>query len=100
MSTSNQYLPEDAPMFWDSPVKSLEKQALEPILALEEMRETNFSKEEILVEVVNRLKGIPKYASLFQAAFPEPDPINADNIGKSIATFERLNNCQCGLINI
>jgi len=30
--------PDEAQMFWDNRVKSLESQALEPLLAMEEMR--------------------------------------------------------------
>ncbi len=89
ISTSNRYDPENAPMFWDLRVNSLEKQAVEPILALEEMRGLNYEKPEILLEVVNRLKNIPEYVSLFKEAFDETEPISEQNIGKAIAAFER-----------
>ncbi len=87
--TSNGYKPEEAPMFWDSRVRSLETQAIEPIKALEEMRGTNFSDVKILEIVVDRLKSIPKYRSLFQDAFDEKESITVENIGKSLAAFER-----------
>jgi len=85
----NNYLPEDAPMFWDLRAKSLEAQAILPILAFEEMRGKNFAEDEILNEVIKRLKSIPEYAASFQKAFKEEDPINEKNIGKAIAAFER-----------
>ncbi len=89
ISTLNSYQPEEAPMFWDSRVKSLETQAIEPIKALEEMRGAHFTDVDILEKVVNRLKSIPEYQKLFKKAFPESDSISIENIGKAIADFER-----------
>ena len=89
IDTTNSYLPDEAPMFWDMRASSLEEQALIPIQAFEEMRGTHFSENEILNEVVNRLKKNPEYVSLFQEAFDEPEPINEENLGKAIAAFER-----------
>ncbi|MFK7984115.1 MAG: cytochrome-c peroxidase, partial [Saprospiraceae bacterium] len=89
INTSNQYVPENAPMFWDVRTLSLENQAIEPIKALEEMRGTHFTEEEILVEVVNRIKALPEYQTLFTTAFTEDNPITTSNIGKAIAAFER-----------
>ncbi len=89
MDVYNKYDPENASMFWDERARSLEKQALEPIKALEEMRGTTFSEDEILEEVVNRLKEIPEYRGLFDKAFNEPDAITVDNMAKAIAAFER-----------
>lgn len=89
INTTDTYDPEQAPMFWDLRVTSLEKQAIEPILALEEMRGTHFSESEILEVVVRRLKKIPTYVELFRGAFDETDPINEVNLGKAIAAFER-----------
>jgi len=85
----NQYDPETAPMFWDVRANSLEEQALEPLKALEEMRGHNFSEEEIIIEVVNRLKLIPSYQQLFTEAFGDVDAINSQNLAKAIAAFER-----------
>ena len=89
IEVSNKYVPHEAPMFWDSRINSLEQQALEPIKSFEEMRGSNYSEHEILDEVVRRLKSIPEYQQLFNAAFDANDPVNATNIGKAIATFER-----------
>lgn len=85
----NQYVPENAPMFWDVRTLSLENQAIEPIKTLEEMRGTHFSEEEILVEVDRRIQEIPEYQTLFISAFDENNPITISNIGKAIAAFER-----------
>ena len=86
---NNKYEPEEAPMFWDDRVKSLEAQALEPIKALEEMRGRKYSEEEILDEVVTRLSAIAEYQRLFRAAFDDEPAINSVNLGKAIAAFER-----------
>jgi len=85
----NSYNPGEAPMFWDNRVNSLETQALEPIKALEEMRGSKFTEEEILGIVVDRLKAIPEYTQLFKTAFDEEDAISTTNLGKAIAAFER-----------
>lgn len=84
------YMPEEAPMFWDNRVNSLEKQALEPIKSFEEMRGTNYEEAEILNEVVSRLKAIPEYQRMFKEAFGTEESITVDNLGKAIASFERF----------
>ena len=89
IDTYKRYDPEQAPMFWDDRVKSLEDQAIEPIKTFEEMRGHDFSEAEILEIVVERLKNIPEYRALFEAAFQEEDVITVENLGKAIASFER-----------
>ncbi len=83
------YLPEEAPMFWDLRVNSLENQALEPIKTMEEMRGRNYREDEILDEVVARLQAIPEYRGLFAAAFSGDSTINQDRLAKALAAFER-----------
>ena len=85
----NRYEPEKAPMFWDMRVESLEKQALEPIKAFEEMRGHSYSEEEVLEVVIDRLAAIPEYQQLFMAAFGEKAAPNPNNLAKAIAAFER-----------
>ena len=85
----NRYEPEEAAMFWDLRVKSLELQAIEPIKTFEEMRGHDFSETEILEEVIARLKVIPEYERLFSEAFSEKEAITIENVGKAIAAFER-----------
>ncbi len=89
INTSGKYDPETSPMFWDSRVNSLEAQAIEPIKALEEMRGLNYTEEEVLEEVVSRLKAIPEYEKRFKNTFEDSDPIKIENIGKAIAAYER-----------
>ncbi|WP_299531937.1 cytochrome c peroxidase [Ulvibacterium sp.] len=89
MDVFNSYTPVNAPMFWDDRIRSLEKQALEPIKALEEMRGHAHSEEGILEVIVERLKGIPEYQRLFRLSFEENDAISTENLGKAIAAFER-----------
>jgi cytochrome c peroxidase len=80
---------ERAPMFWDNRVRSLETQALEPIKAFEEMRGTAYAEEDALDIVVGRLRAIPEYVELFDAAFGPEGGITAPQIGEAIAAFER-----------
>ncbi|MDA0196247.1 MAG: cytochrome-c peroxidase [Bacteroidetes bacterium] len=89
INTNNRYTPKEAPMFWDNRVSSLESQALEPIKAFEEMRGPNYVEKDILDEIVTRLKAIPEYQQLFETAFGDEKSINAGNVGKAIAAFER-----------
>jgi len=53
---SGSYDPATAPMFWDMRVKSLEKQALEPLKAHEEMRGNTYPEDEALAKVVAKLQ--------------------------------------------
>ncbi|MCW5515789.1 cytochrome-c peroxidase [Muriicola sp. Z0-33] len=89
MDARGRYNPQLATMFWDDRAKSLEKQALEPIKAFEEMRGHGFAEEEILSVIMDRLKKISEYQQLFTAAFPSADPVTIENMGKAIAAFER-----------
>ena len=82
------YNPEMAPMFWDNRNQSLEEQAIEPILSAEEMRGELIPKGVILDTVVQRLKEIPAYVALFEAAFGQ-HAVTAENLGRAIAAFER-----------
>jgi cytochrome c peroxidase len=78
-----------APMFWDSRVRSLEAQSIEPIKTLEEMRGNAYSEAVAIDSVVARLKRIPQYQQLFQSAFGNAQSITATNMGVAIASFER-----------
>jgi cytochrome c peroxidase len=78
-----------APMFWDSRIRSLELQALEPIKAYDEMRGDVFTDTTALDSVVARIKGISEYIHLFKKVYGEETTINASLIGASIARFER-----------
>ncbi|GAB2792581.1 cytochrome-c peroxidase [Rhabdobacter roseus] len=84
------YRPELAPMFWDLRAKGLEAQALLPIRTLEEMRGHGYAEETILDEVLARIRSIAEYEMLFTEAFAgEPKPINATNVAKALAAYER-----------
>ncbi|MCP9769101.1 cytochrome-c peroxidase, partial [Lacihabitans sp. LS3-19] len=80
--------PNSAPMFWDLRAESLEKQALEPIKTMEEMRGKSIEEHEILDLVVKRIKLIKEYNMLFEKAFGK-NAVNIDNLSKAIATYER-----------
>ena len=83
------YDPATAPMFWDLRSKGLEDQSLHPIRQLEEMRGTQIASDEVIEEVVQRLKKIPTYTKLFSEAFHQPDAINETNLARALASFER-----------
>lgn len=84
------YHAESAPMFWDLRAKSLEEQALLPIATLEEMRGHGVSEENILAEVMDRIRKVPEYRQRFAAVFAEEtNLVTEKNLGKAIAAFER-----------
>lgn len=66
--------------FWDGRAGSLEEQALGPIANPIEM---NLPVED----AVKKIAGIDGYAKQFEAVFGEP--VNAENLAKAIAAFER-----------
>jgi cytochrome c peroxidase len=78
-----------APMFWDSRVRSLERQALEPLQALEEMRGTAYSADVAVDSVVARLRAVPEYVVLFEGAFAGASPISATQLAQALAAFQR-----------
>jgi len=89
MDANGNYDPSTAPMFWDSRIKSLETQSLEPIKTLEEMRGTKFTETNALDSVIARLKNIPEYQLLFKNAFGGTQAITSANMSVAIAAFER-----------
>jgi len=86
---SGRYDPANAPMFWDMRKKSLESQALEPLKSHEEMRGNTYPRGEALARVVAKLRANAEYRSLFAGAFGSEQPVNAQNLGRAIAAFER-----------
>lgn len=89
MDEDGDYDPSAAPMFWDVRASSLEEQALLPIMTFEEMRGLHYAEDEILDEVVSRLQSIAEYQTLFTEAFDQFGAVNAENIGKALAAFQR-----------
>lgn len=70
--------------FWDGRAKDVEEQAGMPILNPVEMA---IPSEAFLID---RLKGIDMYNSMFAEAFPgESAPVTYSNLRKAIAAFER-----------
>jgi cytochrome c peroxidase len=81
--------PEQSPMFWDLRVQSLEKQALEPIKAFEEMRGHQYAEAVAVDSVVRRLAAIPEYQTLFNKAFNDNTAITVLRLSQALAAFER-----------
>lgn len=70
--------------FWDGRASDVEEQALGPILNPVEMGMPNKGA------VVQKIKAIDEYQTLFAEAFSEEKyPFNYNNIGKAIGAFER-----------
>jgi cytochrome c peroxidase len=70
-----------AAQFWDGRADSLEAQAIGPIANPIEMGNTH-------AKAVETLQAIPGYAAQFQRIFA--DGVTIENVGKAIATFERV----------
>ncbi|WP_422107202.1 cytochrome-c peroxidase [Winogradskyella sp.] len=88
ITTNGEVDPLDSPMFWDNRAKSLEEQALLPLLSKEEMRGGCMPEDELYDTIIGRLDAIPRYKMAFQDAF-RTDVITTDRIAKAIASFER-----------
>ena len=65
ISANGNFDPAQAPMFWDNRLRSLEAQALGPLLSFEEMRGHALSENVALDSLVNRLRNIGQYDTLF-----------------------------------
>jgi cytochrome c peroxidase len=89
LTTTGTVAPAAAPMFWDERANSLETQSLLPIAKLEEMRGHQYAEGTAPDSVVARLRRIPAYEALFEAAFAGIMPVTATNISKALACFER-----------
>ena len=89
VDASAHYDPTQAPMFWDSRVLGLEAQALAPIESLEEMRGGQVTPGGGVADAVARVAAVPEYQELFRGAFGEADAVNALNLSRAIAAFER-----------
>jgi cytochrome c peroxidase len=81
--------PAAAPMFWDSRVRSLEAQALEPLKALEEMRGEAYPEDGAVRAVISRVNAIAEYRRLFARAFGGNRPVTEQNLGRALAAFQR-----------
>jgi cytochrome c peroxidase len=81
--------PAQAPMFWDSRVRSLEAQVLVPIESLEEMRGERSAEGHGVAGAIERVRSIGQYRALFAGAFGGADPVCALNLSRAIAAYER-----------
>lgn len=73
-------------LMWDGRFTYLEGQVLGPITSEDEMNQKLDGDKGL----IKKLSHIPEYVLLFKEAFPnEKNPLNAENIAKSIAIFER-----------
>jgi cytochrome c peroxidase len=89
VDASSPYDPTQAPMFWDSRVRGLEAQALAPIESFEEMRGGQIATGGGVAGAVARVAAVAEYQDLFRRVFGEADAVNAVNLSRAIAAFER-----------
>lgn len=76
-------------MSWDHRLRSLEAQAMGPLLAAEEMRGRTFAAADALDSLVARLRAIEAYVQLFARAFPDAGPIDSVQLGQALAVYQR-----------
>ncbi len=69
--------------FWDGRANTLEDQAKGPVTNPIEM---GMSDLEV---AMNRVRSIPGYQPMFEAAFGKDDPMTVDNAAKAVAAYER-----------
>jgi cytochrome c peroxidase len=69
-------------VFWDGRARSLEEQVAGPIESPDEMAQP-------LAAVVARLNADPAMVKAFTSAFPDAPRLDAKNLAKAIATYER-----------
>lgn len=81
--------PARAPMFWDRRVRGLEAQALEPLRAADEMRGSTYPEGVAVDSVIARLRSVPEYVTLFQEAFGAGTTIDAEQLARALAAFQR-----------
>ncbi len=95
--------PSEGRMFWDGRTSSLELQAQAPIRSRDEMRHDAYTAPEALLRVLEDLRSVPEYLSLFTAAFPEDAAevlrrfgpgnealvINGSTYSRALAAYER-----------
>jgi cytochrome c peroxidase len=89
IDNTGSYNPAAAPMFWDTRVRSLETQSLEPLKALEEMRGHTYPEDLAVATVVTRLNDNAEYRRLFAGAFAGTPLVTSDTLGKALAAFQR-----------
>jgi len=71
-----------SPVFWDGRARSLEEQVAGPIESADEMAQP-------LAQVIARLAADPATVRAFADAFPQSPKVDASNLAKAIATYER-----------
>ena len=81
--------PAQAPMFWDSRARGLEAQALIPIATLEEMRGGSTGEAGGVAAAVARVAQVRRHRAMFTRAFGGAGAVDARNLARAIAAFER-----------
>jgi cytochrome c peroxidase len=71
-----------ASQFWDGRAATLEEQAVQPLV---NPIEHGFASQ---ADVIAKLRALPEYGPLFQAAFGTAD-VTTERVGQAIASFER-----------
>ncbi|MEM8564245.1 MAG: cytochrome c peroxidase, partial [Pseudomonadota bacterium] len=77
------------PCFWDGRANTLESQAIEPIKNEVEMRDSSYTEDDILPEIINRLERNAEYVTRFASAFGAKAQISEETIARALAAFQR-----------
>lgn len=80
--------PENSPQFYDNRAHSLEQQCMGPLLNPDEMKGPEFSEEDYIELLEQKVTSIKAYRTLFYSAFSD-STATIDRITKAIATYER-----------
>jgi cytochrome c peroxidase len=89
LNSSQNYEPLNGIMFWDGRKKSLEAQCIGPLALFNTMRGRTYSAEVANDSIIQRLKKIPEYVSLFRESFGEGESLTIQNLARAVASFER-----------
>jgi cytochrome c peroxidase len=89
INAGQNYEPLNAVMFWDGRKKSLESQCIGPLSSFNTMRGNAYSAAVANDSVIQRLRNIPAYVTMFNEVFGPGQSITLENLSHAIASFER-----------
>ena len=90
LTSTGDYAPQAAPMFWDSRMLGLEAQCQGPPNSRSEMRGDAYEEDLEMDSLVARLASIPEYVIMFNTAFSGGiASVTRENYAKAMASFER-----------
>lgn len=88
MNHKGDYDPLKSPMFYDNRASSLEEQCLGPLLSPVEMKGPQYSNEQYIPILEQKISDIQEYRDLFFKAFGNAE-VTIDKVTKALTTYER-----------